>query len=240
MDSSLEDAVAHALMRWATAIIASGLLIMSWPAECQVLLQTSKIKIAIPRLYGASQAVSNNGQLGSSTTEGAFQFEMPDGAPLMHNYSFEGLPDIPGDETTYPVVVNGLTSSTTDKVDVPERQLANNFINFNSDRQKITYNPFLGGGGTVTIDNKVPGREYLIKHFALLPSTRQDGRLSAFIMCGANIDPTASISRSVCYGTFYVEDLELVMHIRFPRQQMPKLADICHETLKLIEDWKSK
>ena len=188
----------------------------------------------IPNEYRVGQVSADHGTLALQKSASAFQFSMPDGKPLAHDFALEGLPDVSETETSYPVVVNSISYDPPDRVYIPERQMANLISNFSGNGVVIKGNMFFS---TITFIDKPPN--FFTFYYVILNSVAQSGRISGFLRC-FYFDKPQDMPPSSCDGWEYAEDLNLVMRIRFPRNKIAAFSEIGAEAIALLQSWKTK
>ena len=195
--------------------------------------EESSVNYTIPDKFRAGQVAMNAESLVLTKNGGAFEFSMPDGKPLTHDYGLEGMPNTTEDETVYPVVVNSISYDPPDRTRIPERGMAN-LLNASAANGVIITKQY----GMTTIDFTPHVREGFIQYYTIMPHVGDSGRLSAFIRCPYTRG--GSPTSSSCDGWEYAEDLKLVLRVRFPRLKIGDFPAIGREVLTLLESWKTR
>jgi hypothetical protein len=158
---------------------------------------------------------------------------MPDGGPVPHDYGLEGLPDISDAETRYPVVVNGISfrASTETYPLPPEQQLANIIYGTASPGMDLTS---LNGIAVLSPSGKShwPFTYYYAQFLGVAQAPDSTGLFSCAII---NHPPPVP---SACVGDIRSPELNLMMHIRFPRRKIAEIQSIYATALKVLLSWK--
>lgn len=162
-------------------------------ASDALVVETPSGTFKVPKRYLTSQVSTTPNGLIRTTPAFAFQFEMPDGEPVSHDYGLEGLPEISDAETRCPVVGNDISfqASTKTYPAPPEEQLANIIYDSSPSGMEVSHRDDL-----IVLSPKISpslGFTYYYSRFLSIPLAPDS---TGLFRCFATTEPPRSAQRT--------------------------------------------
>ena len=199
------------------------------PSLEELTIATSAGTIHVPRQY-ATNHVARTSTASSPTTTLAFQFQMPDGRPVTHDYGGEGLPEISEDEQSYPVVVHSIRfGNLQDQSRNPSRLMMNSLAISGEESPTVHRERGL-------LSFRQQGEGSLDVYFVPTIDPKSVNEVTAFVTCFKEQPPPMP---SACAGWVRSVQDDFTGYIRFPRRKVFSLPSIIETEIRLIQGWRN-